>query len=578
MRLWGASKLGTGVLIGVVLGVSGSVAAGQHFFKALKVERFVPPPPAHMFALPSLDGKSVSLRDFRGKVVFLNFWATWCPACREEMPAMERLHREFKDKGLVILAVDFQETPEAVAAFMKEFGLTFPALLDRDGKVSERYRIRFIPTTYLVGKQGELLGRVVGPKEWDSLQARQLIASLLDPALVTRLARAEAQAKPAGPEKSIREFLDQHWESPIPPQGKPPARFTPVEASLDPKDCGTCHPAQYADWTTSLHAKTMGPGVMGQLTDMIRLDPESALDCQRCHSPLSEQQEKVRRLDKQGAPVFAANPVFDRSLQGKGLVCAACHVRRWERFGPPKRDGSLESSSPREQLPHNGATRTQVFLRSEFCQGCHQFPEDGFALNGKLLENTYEEWKASPYARQGIQCQDCHMPDRRHLWRGIHDPDMVRQGVTIDLRTAREGDALQAMLVITNSGVGHYFPTYLTPKVFLRLDLVDAGGRPVKGSPREAVIGRDAPLDLSKELYDTRLAPKASFMMKHSWTVDRPGLKLRARVVVEPDHFYTKFFQATIPQAARGKAQLREALRQTQRSSFTIFSREVPVS
>lgn len=169
------------------------------------------------------------------------------------------------------------------------------------------------------------------------------------------------------------------------------------------------------------------------------------------------------------------------------------------------------------------------------------------------------------------------MPDRRHLWRGIHDPEMVKQGVTIDLTTARDGDRVEAVLTLTNSGVGHYFPTYLTPKVFVRMDLVDAQGRQVRGSGREAVIGRDAPLDLSRELYDTRLAPKASFTMKETWKVDRPGLKLRARVVVEPDHFYTKFFQATIPGADRGKALLREALRQTRGSAFTIFSREVPL-
>ncbi len=382
-------------------------------------------------------------------------------------------------------------------------------------------------------------------------------------------------ASGSGPDLASREFLERHWASPIPPQGKPPERFTPLEASLDPQSCGVCHPGQYADWKTSHHARAMGPGLMGQLVDMIGSDPQSALDCQRCHSPLSEQQEKAQRLDERGKPVFVPNPVFDRSLQGKGLVCAACHVRGWERFGPPKRDGSLESSVPWDELPHDGATRTPAFLRSEFCQGCHQFPEDGFALNRKLVQNTYEEWKASPYPREGVQCQDCHMPGRRHLWRGIHDAETVRQSVTVDLSTAREGDRLRAALTLTNSGAGHYFPTYLVPKVFLRMDLLDAKGRQVKGSLREAVIGREATLDLSREIYDTRLAPKASFTMTRSWKVDRPGL--RARVVVDPDHFYTRFFEATIPQAERGKALLQEALRRTRQSSFTIFSREVPI-
>jgi thiol-disulfide isomerase/thioredoxin len=528
----------------------------------------------HDFASPTPEGAVVRLSDFRGKVVFLNFWASWCPACREEMPSMERLYREFKDRGFVILAVDLQEGRQAVAAFMKQLGLTFPALLDEDGTVSGRYGVRFIPTTYLVGKDGELLGRVVGPKDWASLPARQLIASLLAPGLLTALAPAQGAVPPRA-DRDIEEFLARHWRSPILRQGKPPAKFGPLEASLDPKSCGVCHPAQYADWQTSLHASSMGPGVMGQLLDMMRSDPEAAVDCQRCHSPLSEQQQVGRNREGQG--VFVANPVFDPALQAKGLVCAACHVRKWERFGPPKRGGGPGSALPREQLPHHGATRTPAFLKSEFCQSCHQFPEDGFALNGKLLENTYEEWKASPYARQGVQCQDCHMPDRRHLWRGIHDPEMVKRGVTIDLKTARNRGGVEATLSLTNSGTGHYFPTYLTPKVFLRMDLVDATGRQLKGSAREAVVGRDATLDLSRELYDTRVMPTASFAMRESWKVNRPGLKLRARVVVEPDHFYTEFFRATIPQAERGKMQLQEALRRTLRSSFTIFSREVPL-
>jgi thiol-disulfide isomerase/thioredoxin len=563
------------MLLGVVLGASGSAGASGDLFTTLQAERFTPPRPAKPFALPTLEGKTVRLADFQGRVVFLNFWATWCPACREEMPSMERLHREFKDRGLVVLAVDLQESGDAVAKFMKEFGLTFPALLDHDGRVSDGYAVRFIPTTYLVGKDGQLVGRVVGPKDWASDPARRLVAWLLDPAAAPPLARVARQAKPTGAEKAVEEFLERHWSVSIPRQGKAPGRFMPLEASLDPQSCGTCHPALYTDWKTSLHAKTMGPGLTGQLVDMMGPDPASALDCQRCHSPLAEQQEKVQRTRSNGDPVFVPNPVFDRSLRSQGLVCAACHVRKWERFGPPKRDGSLESGVPRDRLPHNGVTRTPAFLRSEFCQGCHQFPADGFALNGKLIENTYEEWRASPYAREGVQCQDCHMPDRRHLWRGIHDLETVKNGVTIDLKTSRAGDRVRATLAITNSGAGHYFPTYLTPKVLLRMDLADAEGRPAKGTLREAVIGRDAPLDLSRELYDTRLAPEASFTMKESWKVDRPGLRLRARVVVEPDHFYTRFFEASVLQAERGKAELRAALRQTRQSSFTIFSREV---
>lgn len=392
----------------------------------------------------------------------------------------------------------------------------------------------------------------------------------LDPSDKTALERESVTVTEA-----VRGFLLRHWQTPIQPQGPPPAKLTPIEASLDPASCGSCHAAQYRDWQTSLHAQSMGPGVMGQIVDLMRSEPGAALDCQRCHSPLAEQQEKQVLTGAQGEFISATNPSFDARLRAKGLVCAACHVRGWERFGPPKRDGTPESNVPRDRLPHNGATRTPAFLRSEFCVDCHQFAQDGYALNGKLLENTYEEWKASVYARRGIQCQNCHMPDRRHLWRGIHDPEAVRRGITIDLKTERVGAQLRTTLTVTNSGVGHYFPTYLTPKVFLLMDLIDDRGRQVAGSLRRAVIGREVPLDLSRELYDTRLPPGATFRMKESWVKVIAGLRLRARVMVEPDDFYTKFFQAAIPTAGRGRVQLEEALRRTQQSSFTVFSREV---
>jgi len=377
-------------------------------------------------------------------------------------------------------------------------------------------------------------------------------------------AHKEGKGTSAGDDAGIRTFLEKHWARPLPPQGPPPPKFTPIEASLAPKDCGICHPAQFADWQTSLHSRAMGPGVMGQLVDMIRQDPAGVRDCQACHAPLAEQ-----------------NPSFSRTLQEQGVTCGACHVRGWERFGPPKRDGSLISATPRAQFPHNGVTRTPAFLRSEFCKSCHQFEADGYALNGKLLENTYAEWKASPYAARGIQCQDCHMPDRRHLWRGIHDPEMVRSGVNIQVKlsklTYRVGEQIEATLSLTNRGVGHFFPTYVTPKVFLRVELVDAHGRGIPRSREEAVIGREATLDLSEELYDTRVAPEATFTMKYAWKLDRPGLRLRARVVVEPDHFYTKFFTAVIPQAQRGRRQIEEALARSRRSAFAIFSKDIPL-
>jgi hypothetical protein len=387
-----------------------------------------------------------------------------------------------------------------------------------------------------------------------------------------------ASRKPQSPAASAenKAFLDQYWRRPIPPQGAPPAAFTPIEASLTPQNCGACHPVQYQDWQTSLHAQSMGPGVVGQLVDMLDNNPEEALFCQTCHAPLTEQLPKVQPTGSGGGIVD--NPHYQTALREQGLVCAACHVRQHERFGPPKQPDAPPSPPV---VPHGGVTRTAAFERSEFCMACHQFEEDGFALNGKLLENTYQEWQASRYAKEGVQCQNCHMPDRRHLWRGIHDPEMVKSGVTIDLTTKksiyRPGETLQGALRITNSGVGHYFPTYLTPRVVVRFELLGKDGQPVPDTQKEAVVGREVPLDLSDELFDTRIPPGETVTINYTQKIPRAELTLRATVTVEPDYFYSRFFQAILDggQVAKGRHQIQEALKRTLESPFVIFEEQL---
>ncbi|HET9491781.1 MAG TPA: multiheme c-type cytochrome [Methylomirabilota bacterium] len=381
-----------------------------------------------------------------------------------------------------------------------------------------------------------------------------------------------------GERTAVEEFVQRHWKTPLAEQGPAPARFSPLEASLHPEQCGACHPAQYADWRTSWHAAAMGPGVLGQVREMLASSPAQALSCLGCHAPLAEQAPVVRAAEE-----FRINPVFEADLLGKGLTCAGCHVRAHQRFGPPRRDGTLESPGPRERLPHGGATRTAAFLAAEFCRGCHQFDSRGLALNGKLLENTYEEWKASRFARAGVQCQDCHMPDRRHLWRGIHDPDMVRAGLTITAEAGaaryRVGDTAIVTLRIASTAVGHAFPTYVTPRVVAAIEVVDAAGRAVEGSRVETVIGREVSLDLSRELSDTRLSPGQSASLVYRGRVERPGLRARASVTVYPDAFYTRFFEALLAQGAgQGAPEIRQALEQTRRSSFRLFDTELPLS
>lgn len=156
------------------------VPAKGHYFNAMRIER----PTGNLFSpdfsLPDLDRRMVRLRDFQGKIVFLNFWATWCPPCRQEMPSMERLYQDFKDKGLVMLAVNIRESPEKVRSFMQDFRLSFTALLDSKGKVSELYGVFAIPTTYIIGGRGEVIGRAIGMRNWASEEAKSQFRDVIE--------------------------------------------------------------------------------------------------------------------------------------------------------------------------------------------------------------------------------------------------------------------------------------------------------------------------------------------------------------------------------------------------------------
>jgi peroxiredoxin len=152
------------------LGENASLRSASDVFLRLNAEELNPPPPAPEFRLKDINGKSLSLRDYRGKVVLLNFWATWCPSCKFEMPSMDAFHKELGDKGLVVLAVNVRESVDEVKAFFQEHRLSFPALLDEDGDVFERFNVWSLPTTFIIGKKGELLGKVIGYRDWGSDQ------------------------------------------------------------------------------------------------------------------------------------------------------------------------------------------------------------------------------------------------------------------------------------------------------------------------------------------------------------------------------------------------------------------------
>ena len=131
------------------------------------------------FELESLGGGKRTLSSFKGKVVFLNFWATWCGPCRQEMPSMERLYQRLKGKGLEIVAVNLQEDERSVRKFVNEYKLSFPVLLDKTGRVGSMYGARSIPTTYIVDRKGYVVAGTIGTREWDTEEYVRFFERLL---------------------------------------------------------------------------------------------------------------------------------------------------------------------------------------------------------------------------------------------------------------------------------------------------------------------------------------------------------------------------------------------------------------
>jgi len=134
----------------------------------------------HNFTLPLLNGENATLSSFRGKVVILNFWATWCPPCRAEMPSMEILYKRYKDQGLEILAVDIGENANTVRQFVQKNNYSFPVLLDTTKQTSAIYGVEAIPTTYIIDRNGKIIGRIIGSINWDTQQIFNAFEKLLN--------------------------------------------------------------------------------------------------------------------------------------------------------------------------------------------------------------------------------------------------------------------------------------------------------------------------------------------------------------------------------------------------------------
>lgn len=135
--------------------------------------------PAPALQAQALDGAPHTLASFRGKVVLLNFWASWCPPCLREMPSMERLRIRMAGRPLEIVALDSAETRDEVSAYLSRMPLGFPVLLDPDGSNTRRWKVFALPSSFLLDAEGRVRYVLTGPTEWDEGEALQLVESLL---------------------------------------------------------------------------------------------------------------------------------------------------------------------------------------------------------------------------------------------------------------------------------------------------------------------------------------------------------------------------------------------------------------
>jgi peroxiredoxin len=176
------------IALGVLVAVFGIVWLQSGKYEPPRVGKVAPD-----FSLTDLDDKPIRLSDFRGRVVFLNFWATWCKPCREEMPSMEVLHKNFAKDGLVVLAVSIDRvtTTKDIPPFIKSMNLSFPVLVDSWGKTDMPYKRMGVPETFIIDQQGVIREIVIGPRDWTRLDSLTVLLDLLKVTPKT--------AKPAAP-------------------------------------------------------------------------------------------------------------------------------------------------------------------------------------------------------------------------------------------------------------------------------------------------------------------------------------------------------------------------------------------
>lgn len=364
-------------------------------------------------------------------------------------------------------------------------------------------------------------------------------AAMLPPANVETRAPT-TRRDPAVPAPST---VESYWRAPL--HGG--------QAELASSSCAACHPQQFADWSRSRHALAMGPGIWAQM-----LESEPGGDCVRCHAPLTEQAK-------------------DSYLLADGISCAACHVRAGRTFGPVPTPGTLLPLVSGIQSAHGPVETRSFFEQPEFCAGCHHFPAGTAPMvAGTTLQNTNEEWRNSRAAREGRTCQTCHMPDRRHLFRGIHDPETVRRAVRWTFESDPRRSDIKARMTLTNAGAGHYLPTYVVPEIWMRIEVRNSAGVTVAFA--EHRIARKVTFVNGEwtQTSDTRLGPDETATLEYTGPIPRDAAVITGRVFVLPDRWQADKFRARLAEAQSDDVRkyYRAALEETDATGYTLFQSE----
>lgn len=341
--------------------------------------------------------------------------------------------------------------------------------------------------------------------------------------------------------------VDRHWrDRPLPETPAPPDAVDP-----DPARCAVCHPHQHATWRQSRHAAAAGPGLVGQYHGA---DGAFVRRCNGCHAPEARQQ---------------ASPDHAR----EGVACGACHLRAHRKHGPPG------PSSMRLPAPGMAPVVEPRFARSDFCLPCHNLPLSA-AVAGRPLLDTWREWAASPYLPAGVQCQHCHMPGGAHAVPGVHDAEMVRRAVRLEVDPPAVDEGVRLEARVRNVGAGHHFPTTATPRAVLRIRQLGPDG-PLPGTAESWAIGRTVRHDGERwiEEADTRIPAGEARARRY----DRPRHPAARRVEVSlhmfPDWLYTRFYRARL-RTARGAARVdfEAALAEAGSSVILVDFRRLPLS